>query len=644
LAATAIEQSSIKIIQAQQAVAQAALNVAQAQLQGRQISLQVQSLQLQLQYLPQVQALETKRADLAVRDAQARLQILGLQKQYNQGTIDEIEYQERLDSINRAAAAREIEKARLDLEAAQLQKKRLAEEQELQRQQLALQQELLAQQQKANDLAVERAKTEQQLAIVLEKIARAQDLGKLVEQANQLAQGFKVSIDPLTSIESLTKAIAIALAQSKDPLTAFANILSLLPAAKAFEVQKVFGLSNEMVEALRKGGQALKDAADAAGKLGLAITEEQIDVAKRYSEQTNALAGNLKLIKEQAGAIVAVDLTKAFSAFNETLVGNINSVKTTIAETVTEVNNLSNAIKQLLGVSTTGGSNILENTKREFQGIIDFFSGPGLAKFDFFKTILNAIFTPASAAEAPSDTSPLTNAIVKEVNDAVEKAKPQLADAAATLAKSFSDSFGKSADFTQAFSGLAAAFASMVQKIQELAPQITDAMVKAFQNMEAPITQVLDNIINKIQQAITAAQQLNQQLKGQQQGDGSGLPMASGGLVNGKGGTDSNLAWLTSGEFVMNTRAVQNYGVGMMHAMNSLRAPRFATGGLNLGSSQPRLANLSSPITGQRVLNLSIEGRSFSGLSIPENTAKSLERFAVNSQIASTGRKPSWRR
>jgi hypothetical protein len=641
LAAIAIEQSSLKIIQAQQAVAQSALNLQQAQLQGKQISLQVQQLQLQLQYLPQIQAIETKRADLAVRDAAARLQILGLQKQYNEGTIDDIEYQERLDSINRAAAAREIEKARLDLEAAQLQKQQLADQQALQRKQLALQQELLAQQQRANDLAVERAKTEQQLAIVLEKIARAQDLGKLVEQAKLLEQGFKVAIDPLTTMDSLTKAIAISLGQTKDPIAAFANLLAALPAAKAFDVQKAFGLSNEMVEVLRKGAGALTDAAAAAGKLGLAITEEQITVAKKYSDKANELAGNLKLIKEQAGAIVAVDLTKAFSAFNETLVGNINNVRTTIAGTVTEVNNLTNAMKQL-GASTTGGSNILENTKREFQGIIDFFSGPGLAKFNFFKTILDAIFTPAAAAEAPPDPSPLTNAIVKEVDIAVTDAQPRLADAAANLAKAFSDSFGKSADFTQAFSGLATAFANMVQQIRQLAPQITSAMVQAFQNTEGSINAVLDNIINKIQQAVQAAQQLNQQLQGQQ--PGSGLPMASGCEVHGKSGTDANLAWLTSGEFIMNTRAVQNYGLDMMHAMNSLRAPRFATGGLNLGSAQPRLANLSSPITGQRVLHLSIEGRSFSGLSIPENTAKSLERFAVNSQIASTGRKPSWRR
>ena len=86
------------------------------------------------------------------------------------------------------------------------------------------------------------------------------------------------------------------------------------------------------------------------------------------------------------------------------------------------------------------------------------------------------------------------------------------------------------------------------------------------------------------------------------------------------------------------------YGLGMMNAINSLRAPRFAVGGLNVPI--PRLAGVTPTpsLSGQRTLNLTIEGRSFSGLSLPENTAQSLERFAVHSQIASIGRKQSWRR
>lgn len=122
--------------------------------------------------------------------------------------------------------------------------------------------------------------------------------------------------------------------------------------------------------------------------------------------------------------------------------------------------------------------------------------------------------------------------------------------------------------------------------------------------------------------------------------DTSNMPMASGGEVHGPGNatSDSILARLSAGEFVMRTAAVQKYGLGLMHTLNALRFPGFATGGFVTGSTA--LAASTSP----RVLNLTIEGRSFAGLQVPEHTAQSLERFAVHSQIASTGRKPSWRR
>jgi hypothetical protein len=67
-------------------------------------------------------------------------------------------------------------------------------------------------------------------------------------------------------------------------------------------------------------------------------------------------------------------------------------------------------------------------------------------------------------------------------------------------------------------------------------------------------------------------------------------------------------------------------------------------GGLNIGG-MPSLAGIGQGISSAtRALHLTIEGRTFNGLSAPEHTAAALERFAVHSQIASAGRKQSWRR
>ena len=59
-------------------------------------------------------------------------------------------------------------------------------------------------------------------------------------------------------------------------------------------------------------------------------------------------------------------------------------------------------------------------------------------------------------------------------------------------------------------------------------------------------------------------------------------PFADGGAVYGPGtGTsDSIAAWLSNGEFVHNAAAVNHYGTDFMHAVNSMKLPKFAPGGL----------------------------------------------------------------
>ena len=57
--------------------------------------------------------------------------------------------------------------------------------------------------------------------------------------------------------------------------------------------------------------------------------------------------------------------------------------------------------------------------------------------------------------------------------------------------------------------------------------------------------------------------------------------MASGGAVRGPGTglSDSILARLSAGEFVVRAQAVRNYGLGFMERLNSLALPKFAGGG-----------------------------------------------------------------
>jgi hypothetical protein len=193
-------------------------------------------------------------------------------------------------------------------------------------------------------------------------------------------------------------------------------------------------------------------------------------------------------------------------------------------------------------------------------------------------------------------------------------------------------------------------FEAIGQTIQNTFTSIATTIGNAFNAIWAPIQSVIDEIGGKIEWLAGKAQALMSVLGGLM-GYGSGGSAGGGGsggighaatgglFVGPRSGTDTNLAWLTSGEYVMSLGAVQKYGTSFMHAINSLDAPRFASGGLNVGGVIG-----GSVSAAPRVLNLTIEGQSFAGMSVPENTAAALERFAVHSQIASTGRKQSWRR
>lgn len=68
---------------------------------------------------------------------------------------------------------------------------------------------------------------------------------------------------------------------------------------------------------------------------------------------------------------------------------------------------------------------------------------------------------------------------------------------------------------------------------------------------------------------------------------------ATGGHVRGPGSgtSDSILARLSNGEFVVRAAAVRHYGAGFLAALNSMAVPRFASGGLVSSALQPALAD-----------------------------------------------------
>ena len=127
---------------------------------------------------------------------------------------------------------------------------------------------------------------------------------------------------------------------------------------------------------------------------------------------------------------------------------------------------------------------------------------------------------------------------------------------------------------------------------------------------------------------------------------GGGIPGFAMGTVHGPGtGTsDSILARLSAGEFVMKNAAVRAYGTGFMHAVNDMRIPppHYAQGGMVPLSALPRFAEGGGVGKADSILNLHVGGESFMGLKAPEAVATQLRKFAIGQQTTSTGKKPSW--
>ena len=86
---------------------------------------------------------------------------------------------------------------------------------------------------------------------------------------------------------------------------------------------------------------------------------------------------------------------------------------------------------------------------------------------------------------------------------------------------------------------------------------------------------------------------------------------ASGGAVRGPGtGTsDSILARLSNGEFVMRAAAVRHYGADLLSRLNQLRLPRFAEGGLVSSGALPEMADSGGGSGAPLVLDFGQLGR-----------------------------------
>jgi hypothetical protein len=239
---------------------------------------------------------------------------------------------------------------------------------------------------------------------------------------------------------------------------------------------------------------------------------------------------------------------------------------------------------------------------------------------------------------------------------------------------------------------------AMVAAAQKGLDALKSGFLSVFDSVKAGFADVASWIGDKLDGLLTKLGKLAQGIGnsgGLDPAGGSGAPgFAGGGLFRGSGtGTsDSNLAWISNGEFIIRNAAVEHYGPNFFHALNRMlmpkgSIPRFADGGL-MGSvsglsnafssfmaswsNLPRfadggLANLSSGMSAAlgslvlaptfnvpapaaagvsgRPVHVTIGGQTFGPMMASDDVAKGLERKAASQQMASAmTRSPGWKR
>jgi hypothetical protein len=263
-------------------------------LQGAQLAQNLASIRQQINALSEVQAMESKRADLAVKDAEANLRALQLKKLLlnNQITQEQFDAQSKIDE--RAAIDRAIQKAEIEVRAAKDERDGLEEKQQAQRQslqmqeaqtrlameQLPIQREQLSLQRQQNELAKKQFEklSGPELSDARRKAneAEANSLGPLIEKLERMRDGSKELIDPLTTLETRIAAVTAVLARAGIPAEDMAKGFN----ATNVEVNKFLPLIAKLADDLTglqklEFGQVLK---------GLRLPEEEIQQLLNGSE------------------------------------------------------------------------------------------------------------------------------------------------------------------------------------------------------------------------------------------------------------------------------------------------------------------------------------------------------------------------
>lgn len=423
----------------------------------------------------------------------------------------------------------------------------------------------------------------QNLQTAFEMAIAGADMQPLIDSINEFTDRISDPqvVEALTRIASAMVAVVSGIASGAEYFVGFADHL-------AFSAAKASGLTTELDEVDKKLKSLRRAASGKFTIKGLILTDEKI---KKEIETLEA--AREKIIAELTGLTVderkleqerKKELDAQAAARLEVMRKHSNSVKTIqrelLEETKTHLKELVKAEKEAQKEVEKARKQQLDTEKR-YKDALAILRGDDATGGD------------PSFAKVQGLQADARQKLIKGDIDGAKKSAQDALEMLVELKEAGENSYG--------FAGIAL----QLQEIEKSADKMT--LDKAEAELESVRVQMEDiNNLAEELKSITIGVEMDQEsfnkVKTQLESLGGimgkativpELPaapgFASGGLVRGAGtGTsDSIMARLSNGEYVMRSAAVQQYGKTMLDNMNGLKLPKFNTGGM-VGDLQGR--------------------------------------------------------
>lgn len=357
------------------------------------------------------------------------------------------------------------------------------------------------------------------------------------------------------------------------------------------------------------------------------LIEQRKSLEKQREVIINEMTGTTTEIrkKEEERAQMLAEQKEKEAAIQRKYVSDIKKYgELAVKEAVKRGKDLAKAEAKALS-EVEKAKNKVKDTKDFFADIKKEQRGDGEASFsDYFK-----LATSADRALKAGDTEKA----LKESKDAALVLK-ELREAGQTADYSFNMYLDNMEKIATAAAGIEQANAE--QALEAIKLEMTELAEQAKDLEDMPITFKLDDA--EIETIKTQIEALLNKLKvdavipvrlaaGDLPKSETAPGFASGGSIRGPGtGTsDSILARLSNGEYVVRAAAVRKYGLQTLHDMNNMRMPGFASGGL-----VDQVSSISSAPQNIGTLNFNLPGgESFSVDVAGTNSMDDLHRAAL---------------